>query len=254
MKNFAPILLTSVALSLGASAQTSDSAPLGQLLADNTQADDRVVVSYHVEERVLTASGSRVTTYDVSNLNQVSSSDLGPNNVRIITPRYGNAKPKARPAPVRVPKTDVASNAKPTAAPPPAMPFKPALKAASVAPAGAMVMVKGTEPLSVSNVVVPAVIPMAAEVAAPKTVVVNIVDTYERILEKGYKSVDMLKKVANNRFYDGNLPAAAKWYDELFALTTTLEPEYYFRYATSLKSVGKIDKANEMMAVFEKNK
>jgi len=255
MKNIAPILLTFTALSFGASAQNQDNEKsLGQLLADNTPTDNRVVVSYHVEERVFTASGSRVTTYDVSNLSQVSSTDLGPNNVRLITPRYGNAKPKARPTPVRAPKTPVAGNASPRVAEPPAVPAKSDLKPASVAPAGAMVMVKGTEPLSVSNVVVPAVIPMAAEVAAPKTVVVNIVDTYERILEKGYKSLDMLKKVANNRFYDGNLTAAAKWYDELFAMTTDLEPEYYFRYATSLKSVGKIEKANEMMAVFEKNK
>jgi hypothetical protein len=62
----------------------------------------------------------------------------------------------------------------------------------------------------------------------------------------------MLKKVANNRFYDGNLTAAAKWYTKLFALTKELDAEYYYRYATSLKSVNELDKSKEMMAVFEK--
>ena len=254
MKNIAPILTALIAFSLNALAQNAEGdQSLGQLFADNSQADNRVVVSYHVEERIYTASGSRVTTYNVSNLSQVSSSELGPDNVRIITPRYANAKPKSRVLPEKkVPAKTVPANTTAVATPPAAA--KPVLKPMSVAPAGTMVMVKGTEPLSVTDVVVPAVIPMAAEVAAPKTVVVNIVDTYERILEKGYKSLDMLKKVANNRFYGGNLTAAAKWYDQLFAMTTELEPEYYYRYATSLKSVGNVEKANEMMAVFEKTR
>lgn len=253
MKNFAPILIALTAFSLSTLAQSSggDKGP-SQLLADNST-DERVVVAYHVEERVFTRSGSRVTTYEVSSLSQIDANDLGPDNLRIITPRYGKAKPKPRAvAPRKVPAT-----AKPAAEPVVENRIpetKPLLQPTSLTAAGTMVMVKGSEPLSVSDVVAPAVIPMAAEVAAPKTVVVNIVDTYERILEKGYKSVDMLKKVANNRFYDGNLAAAAKWYDELFALTTELEPEYYYRYAASLKSVGQIEKSNQMMAVFEKNK
>ena len=62
----------------------------------------------------------------------------------------------------------------------------------------------------------------------------------------------MLSRVGNGRFFDGDLVMAAKWYSQLFDLTTNLEPEYYFRYAQSLKAIGQIEKAKQMMAVFEK--
>lgn len=76
--------------------------------------------------------------------------------------------------------------------------------------------------------------------------------TYERVIEKGYKSADMLKKIGNAYYFNEELDKAAKWYQELFSLSTItdLEPEYYFRYARSLKSINKNDEANEMMKLF----
>lgn len=76
--------------------------------------------------------------------------------------------------------------------------------------------------------------------------------TYERVIEKGYKSVDMLKKIGNAYYFNEELDKAAKWYQELFSMSTItdLEPEYYFRYARSLKSINKNDEANEMMKIF----
>ncbi|GGA74457.1 hypothetical protein GCM10008015_13900 [Flavobacterium palustre] len=76
--------------------------------------------------------------------------------------------------------------------------------------------------------------------------------TYERVIEKGYKSADMLKKIGNAYYFKEELDKAAKWYKELFSLSTItdLEPEYYFRYARSLKSINQNDEANEMMKIF----
>lgn len=76
--------------------------------------------------------------------------------------------------------------------------------------------------------------------------------TYERVIEKGYKSADMLKKIGNAYYFNEELDKAAKWYQELFSMNTItdLEPEYYFRYARSLKSINKNDEANEMMKIF----
>lgn len=76
--------------------------------------------------------------------------------------------------------------------------------------------------------------------------------TYERVIEKGYKSADMLKKIGNAYYFNEELDKAAKWYQELFSMSTItdLEPEYYFRYARSLKSINKNDEANEMMKIF----
>jgi hypothetical protein len=81
---------------------------------------------------------------------------------------------------------------------------------------------------------------------------INIVGTYERVMDKGYKSVAMITKVADRHFFDGDLILAAKWYTELFSIATTeLEAVYYYRYAQSLKAVNQNDKANEMMKIFE---
>ena len=84
-----------------------------------------------------------------------------------------------------------------------------------------------------------------------RTVNINIANTYERVLDKGYKSIDMLKSVGNSRFFDGDLITAAKWYSQLFTMTTDLEPVYFYRYAESLKAIGEIENSKRMMALFE---
>lgn len=90
--------------------------------------------------------------------------------------------------------------------------------------------------------------------ARPKYVNIDILSTYERVLDKGYKTVEMLKRVGNGRYFDGDLAMAAKWYSQLFDLTTDLDAEYYYRYAQSLHSIRQIEKANEMMKIFENKK
>ena len=81
---------------------------------------------------------------------------------------------------------------------------------------------------------------------------VDAIKTYERVAEKGYKSVDMFKKLGNAYYFNGELDKAAKWYGELFAMATDtdLESEYYYRYAQSLRSISQSDKADEMLQKF----
>ena len=190
-----------------------------EFVFDAVPAEDLVVVSYHVEERINLNMGTRITTYNVPSLNFVDSYDLGPNNTRVVTPKYGNAR----------------------------------VKAAQVQ--SAAVALSFDRPKAWAEILVPVTVPATKEVVTKKTgqasAYIDITDTYERILIKGYKSVDMLKRVANGRFFDGDLTKAAKWYTELFALTSDLEEAYYYRYAQALKSIRQIDKANEMMAIFE---
>ena len=68
---------------------------------------------------------------------------------------------------------------------------------------------------------------------------VDAIKTYERVAEKGYKSADMFQKLGNAYYFNSDFEKAAKWYGELYALTPDLEPEYYYRYAQSLKAIGK---------------
>ena len=79
---------------------------------------------------------------------------------------------------------------------------------------------------------------------------IDAIKTYERVAEKGYKSVDMFQKLGNSYYFNGELDKAAKWYDELFAMAPDQGSEYLYRYAQSLKAVGQNDKANEMLEKF----
>ncbi|WP_289661438.1 OmpA family protein [Flavobacterium panacagri] len=80
---------------------------------------------------------------------------------------------------------------------------------------------------------------------------VDAIKTYEKVANKGYKSEDMFKKLGNAYYFNSNFEGAAKWYGELFAMNTTVEPEYYYRYAQSLKSSGDISKSNKMFDEFK---
>ncbi|MFD2942000.1 OmpA family protein [Flavobacterium notoginsengisoli] len=79
---------------------------------------------------------------------------------------------------------------------------------------------------------------------------VDAIKTYEKVANKGYKSEDMFKKLGNAYYFNSDFKGAAKWYKELFAMNPTVEPEYYYRYAQSLKSTGDISKANKMFDEF----
>ncbi|CAA9194907.1 Peptidoglycan-associated lipoprotein [Flavobacterium bizetiae] len=79
---------------------------------------------------------------------------------------------------------------------------------------------------------------------------IDAIKTYERVADKGYKSEDMFKKLGNSYYFNSNFDGAAKWYGELFAMNTSPEPEYYYRYAQSLKSTGQMDKANKILGEF----
>jgi outer membrane protein OmpA-like peptidoglycan-associated protein/tetratricopeptide (TPR) repeat protein len=82
---------------------------------------------------------------------------------------------------------------------------------------------------------------------------VDAIKTYERVANKGYKSEELFKKLGNAYYFNAQLEDAARWYGELFEMTSDLEPEYYYRYSSSLRSIGENDKANEMMAKFNQS-
>lgn len=79
---------------------------------------------------------------------------------------------------------------------------------------------------------------------------VDAIKTYEKVADKGYKSVDIFQKLGNSYYFQSKLEQANKWYTELFALNQEIESEYYFRYSQTLKSIGDYKKADEMMEKF----
>lgn len=79
---------------------------------------------------------------------------------------------------------------------------------------------------------------------------IDAIEVYEKVAEKGHKSVDLFEKLGNSYYFNGEYDKAERWYSELFAMSEDVPAEYYFRYAQSLKSIGKYDKADEYLLKF----
>ena len=91
--------------------------------------------------------------------------------------------------------------------------------------------------------------PFITDKISDKYAYVDVIKTYERIAAKGYKSVDLFQKLGNSSYSNYKLEKAATWYGALFAITSDLEPVYYYRYAESLRFICQNEKAD---AVIEK--
>ena len=218
MKNYALFfIMVAGAFSCSCFAQSNDHFLDNGKMEDTqiTLNNDLAVVSYHVEERVNMKFGGSVTTYDVPSLNMISTKDLGENNIRIITPKY--AKIRAKLVAVTASTEGKIKNS-----------------TADIT----------TKPIKTDVVV--------TTERKKEYVNIDVIDTYERVMDKGFKSVTMMTKVADRHFFEGDLVLAAKWYTELFNATTSeLEAVYYYRYGQSLIATGQVEKGNAMMKIFE---
>lgn len=168
----------------------------------------RTVKSYHVEENIKMKFGGYTTTYNVSDSSLINTTDLGPNNIRVVTPRFTESEEPMDSQKEIIP---VAARAK--------------LQPEIMTP---------TDTLKKKN----------------GYASVYMIKTYERVAEKGYKSIDIFRKLGNKFYFNDEMKKAARWYGELFAMTSDLEAEYYYRYSSSLKAIGENEKANEMLAIF----
>lgn len=79
---------------------------------------------------------------------------------------------------------------------------------------------------------------------------VDAIETYLKVAKKGYKSKELFQKLGDSYYFSAKLKEANTWYTALFDLNESLEPEYYYRYAQTLKSVQDYKKAEEMLAKF----
>ena len=79
---------------------------------------------------------------------------------------------------------------------------------------------------------------------------VDAIDNYEKVASKGYQDEKMFQKLGNAYYFKAELQAALKWYDQLFSLYPNQEPEYFFRYSQTLKSLGNYIKADQMLEQF----
>jgi hypothetical protein len=219
MKNY-PLFFIAIVFGFTAISYAQTSARLNEnSVYNNVQINsqnDLAVVSYHIEERVNMNFGSRITTYNVPSLDYIERKELGENNSRKITPKYGIVRVKL----------------------------------------SALKIVCDKNPKQLFNSSFIKSVLVDTDVIAPRKrarpfVDIDVVGTYSRVIEKGYKSTEMIVKVADRHFFEGNLILAAKWYSELFENKSDFEAVYYYRYAQSLFAVDEIEKGKEMMKIFE---
>jgi tetratricopeptide (TPR) repeat protein len=195
----------------------------------------KTIKSYHVKEHINQKFGGYTTSYEVSDLNLIYFYDLGPNNSRIITPHFGAVR--------EIPRKQIKLN-------------KNLLKSTNLSD---LVLINKTkiEPLS-TNITIACFDEAEKEVIAEakdvnkastseKYIYIHLIKTYERIAEKGCKSIEIFQKLGDAYFFDGDYVKAVKWYGELFNMTTDLETEYFERYAYSLRAIGKKEQANEII-------
>lgn len=77
------------------------------------------------------------------------------------------------------------------------------------------------------------------------------IDIYKKVLEKGYVSADLLRKLGNSYYYSSEYKEAGETYTRLVnEYPSEITPEDYFKYAQSLKSLGEYENSNSIMEKF----
>lgn len=81
---------------------------------------------------------------------------------------------------------------------------------------------------------------------------IEAIDIYEKLVKKGYTTEEVFKNLGNANYQNANYEAASDWYGKLFGLEETeIETEYIYKYAQTLKSLGKYIESDQWMHKFE---
>ena len=78
------------------------------------------------------------------------------------------------------------------------------------------------------------------------------IDSYENLVKKGYTSEEIFKNLGDANYQNANYGVASDWYAKLFSLEgNATETEYLYKYAQTLKSLGKYSESDQWMQKFE---
>ena len=82
---------------------------------------------------------------------------------------------------------------------------------------------------------------------------INSRQVYLKVAEKGFESQNLYQHLGDSYYFTAELVEAEKWYQLLFdKYEEEVSPDYYFRFAQSLKSVEKYSEADAIMDKFYK--
>ncbi|MEO1487721.1 MAG: OmpA family protein [Bacteroidota bacterium] len=78
------------------------------------------------------------------------------------------------------------------------------------------------------------------------------IDIYKKVLDKGYVSSDLLKRLGNSYYFNAKYKEAADIYEKLVQdYPNEVEPDYLFRYSQSLKTLGEYEKSKSVFGDFK---
>ena len=90
-----------------------------------------------------------------------------------------------------------------------------------------------------------------AEKAYDQFAYIDAQEIYLKVVEDGYTSAEIFKRLGNTYYFNSDYKNAAIWYERLInEFPEQTEPEYYFRAAQSLKSIENYTKSNQYMNEF----
>lgn len=80
----------------------------------------------------------------------------------------------------------------------------------------------------------------------------DAIEIYKKVVDKGYESPDLFKKIGNSYYFNAELKEANIWYEKLFSIAKKeeIEPEYYYRYSHTLKSIENYTLSNVFLDEF----
>lgn len=77
---------------------------------------------------------------------------------------------------------------------------------------------------------------------------------YLSVVEDGYESAQIFEKLGDTYYFNSEYAKANQWYGKLMEkYPNNIKPEYYYRTAQTLKSVGEYDRSKAMMEKFWKS-
>lgn len=81
------------------------------------------------------------------------------------------------------------------------------------------------------------------------------INSYEYLVKKGHTSEEIYKNLGNANYQNANYEEASKWYAKLFDLEgASIEKEYLYQYAQTLKSLERYKESDQWMEEFNAQK
>jgi len=83
---------------------------------------------------------------------------------------------------------------------------------------------------------------------------IDAIGLYEKVVKKGYSSRELIEKLGNAYYFNGQYADASKYYGKLFAEYEegSISPEYFYRYAHTLQNIGSKEESEAYYRLFVK--